>query len=211
MRTNLDLKGGPFRSSPVECLSGLNEMSEPTNNFLHWSRLIRTMCHNHIHIIQLKTFKRAIHSLNQMLSTQSNFIRRFLLNQSHGLREMTNPSPEQLGWDDKIVTFPSELLDGFAHGNFGCSVRVNFSTIEEIDSILPCFVHTFQCDLLADLATISNPSAKRKSRNSKTCVSKETKAMSGHGENLGNYRYCMFFLSKATRFVNSGFQGRGFK
>src|SRR5271156_2070325 len=97
LRTNLDLKGGPFRSSPVECLSGLNEMSEPTNDFLHWSRLIRTMCHNNIHIIQLKSFKRVIHSLNQMLSTQSNFIRRIPLNQSHGLREMTNPSPEQFG------------------------------------------------------------------------------------------------------------------
>src|SRR5271154_2428646 len=96
-RTTLDLKGGPFRSSPVECLSGLNEMSEPTNDFLHWSRLIRTMCHNNIHIIQLKSFKRVIHSLNQMLSTQSNFIRRILLNQSHDLREMTNPSPEQFG------------------------------------------------------------------------------------------------------------------
>src|SRR5271156_2648249 len=74
LRTDLDFKGRPFRSSPVQGLSGLNEMSEPTNNLLHRSRLIRTMCHNHIHIIQLKSFERVIHAFNQMFSTQSNFI-----------------------------------------------------------------------------------------------------------------------------------------
>src|SRR5579859_1795721 len=54
-------------------------MGESTNDFLHWSRLIRSMSHNHINILQLQPFQRVIHSLNQMLPTQSNLIRRITL------------------------------------------------------------------------------------------------------------------------------------
>ena len=70
-----DLKGGPFGGSPVESFPGLDDVGEATDDFFHGSRLVWSMGHDDVDIVQLKTLERSIHTLEQMLSAQSHTIR----------------------------------------------------------------------------------------------------------------------------------------
>src|SRR5579862_4954653 len=68
-------------------------------------------------------------------------------------------SPEKLGRHDKIFSFPSKCLDGFAHSDLAFAFSVYLGGIKEVDSMLPSFFHTLQGQFFANLTTISDPSS----------------------------------------------------
>jgi hypothetical protein len=154
----LNFKGGPFRGSPVECFTRVDDMGESPDNFLHGSRLIRSMSHDNINIVQLQPFQRIIHSLQQMFPTQPNLVWRITLTLIQE-NQRTYSAPEKFSGDDKIFSFPFKCFNCFSHGNFTFSVSVDFCAIEKVDSVFPGFVHTFQSEFFTDLAAVGDPSS----------------------------------------------------
>lgn len=69
---------------------------------------------------------------------------------------------EELGSKNIIVPLEIAFLESFTHDDFGLPFCVHFGSVEEVDSMIPCFLQTGSClfDFFDSLVTaVCEPSS----------------------------------------------------
>lgn len=111
-------------------LALINESVHGTHRLLHWrAPEIRSMTVDNVDRVQLQTLQRSVHTLDDVLSGQSVIV-----------GEAVSVTKVELRRDDIVVAFEIALLQSLAHDDLTLALGVNFSRVEEIDSMVPCFL-----------------------------------------------------------------------
>ena len=113
-----------------------------------------------INEIQTKAFKRAIHSLSEVLSIQGVF-----------RIDSRHDSPEKLCGDQISFTGPTKFFQGLTHQFLRLSLFVSLCIVEEIYSCIMSCLHTCESIIQGELFGKSNPGSERQNAHFDSCLS----------------------------------------
>lgn len=120
----------PFRSTPVEGLSVVDEIVEGSAGFFDGSGIIGSVAEDNIDVVQLESLEGVVAAFNDVLAGKTHVVN-------------TSTTEEELGGDNDLFSGEIELLESLTEGDFTLALAVTFSSVEEVDTIVERLLDQF--------------------------------------------------------------------